>query len=91
MNTLRRLLTGSHEHTESRMSEHLDEELRWFARFRFVQHLAWCDGCSSMYECLRVTVGGLRSMKSQQPEPAPAIADAVVEQIHREQLESGGQ
>jgi len=44
-----------------------------------------------MYECLRETVGGLRSMKSQQPEPAPAIADAVVEQIHREQLDPDGQ
>ena len=91
MKTLRRLLTGSHEHTESRMSEHLDEELRGFGRFRLVQHLAWCEGCSSMYECLRVTVGGLRSMKSQQPEPAPAIADAVIEQIHRERLDPDGQ
>lgn len=66
------------------MSDDLDGELRGLSRRRFHQHLKWCEGCSSMYECLRVTVAALRSLRAAQPEPAPAMADAVLERIHRE-------
>jgi len=91
MNVLRRLLTGSHAQTEEHMSDHLDEELRGLARFRFVQHLRWCEGCSSMYECLRVTVGGLRQLRTEQPESDPAIAEAVLVRLRRESATPEGQ
>ena len=91
MNALRRLLTGSHAQIEDRMSADLDGELRGLSRRRFHQHLAWCEGCSSMYECLRMTVQGLRSLSSAQPEPEPALADAVLERIHRDAPHPDGQ
>ena len=81
MNVLIRLLTGSHAQIEGKMSDHLDGELTGLSRRRFHQHLAWCEGCSSMYECLLVTVRGLRALRAIQPEPVPAIADAVLERI----------
>lgn len=84
MNALIRLLTGSHAQIEEKMSDDLDGELRGLSRRRFHLHLAWCEGCSSMYECLRMTVVGLRSLKRIQPEPRPALADAVLECIHRD-------
>lgn len=91
MNPLISLLTGSHAHTTSHMSEHLDGELRGLARLRFVRHLAWCEGCSSVYECLRLTVENLRALKTQQPEPEPAFADAVLERLRREASPPDGQ
>lgn len=91
MKLLIRLLTGSHAQIEARMSDHLDGDLRGLSRRRFHQHLSWCEGCSSMYECLRLTVGGLRSLRGAQPEPAPAMADAVLERIHRELAQPDGQ
>ncbi len=91
MNALLRLLTGSHAQIEANMSDGLDGELRGLSRRRFHQHLAWCEGCSSMYECLRMTVGGLRSLKSSQPDPEPALADAVLECIHRDAPHPDGQ
>lgn len=91
MNVLRRLLTGSHAQVEARMSDDLDGELRGLSRRRFHQHLAWCEGCSSMYECLRVTVEGLRSLGNVQPDPQPALADAVLERIYRDAPNPDGQ
>ena len=91
MNILRRLLTGSHAQIEGKMSDHLDGELDGLSRRRFHQHLAWCEGCSSMYECLRITVAGLRSLRLTQPEAAPAMADAVLERIRHDASHPDGQ
>ena len=91
MNALRRLLTGSHAQVEAKMSDGLDGELRGLSRRRFHQHLAWCEGCSSMYECLRLTVEGLRSLRAVEPEPAPALADAVLESIQGDVPHPDGQ
>ena len=73
------------------MSDDLDGELHGLSRRRFHQHLKWCEGCSSMYECLRITVEGLRSLRASEPEPAPAMADAVLARIHREDSHPDGQ
>ncbi|MGI9659071.1 MAG: anti-sigma factor family protein [Gaiellaceae bacterium] len=91
MNALRWLLTGSHAQIEGKMSDDLDGELTGLSRRRFHQHLAWCEGCSSMYECLRLTVEGLRSLGTTQPEPAPAMADAVLERIRCDAAHPDGQ
>jgi predicted anti-sigma-YlaC factor YlaD len=91
MELLTRLLTGSHAYVEARMSDDLDGELRGLSCRRFHQHLKWCEGCSPMYECLRITVERLRSLRVAQPAPAPAIADAVLERIHREASHPDGQ
>ena len=91
MNALRRLLTGSHAQIEEKMSDGLDGELGGLSRRRFHQHLAWCEGCSSMYECLRITVAGLRSLKGSQPEAAPAMADAVMKRIRCDAPQPDGQ
>ena len=91
MKVLTRLLTGSHSQIEGKMSDSLEGELAGVSRRRFHQHLAWCEGCSSMYECLLATVGGLRSLRGIQPEPAPALVDAVLERIRCDAVQPDGQ
>lgn len=83
MNVFRRLLTGTHQHTQDNMSAHLDDELGGLHGWRFSRHLAWCSGCRALYASLRSTVAGLRSLRSQDStvEPNLTIVDVVVDRI----------
>ena len=91
MNVLRRLLTGTHQHTEDNMSAELDGELGRLRGWRFSRHLAWCSGCEAVYRSLRATVAGLRELRAHDStvESSATIADVVVQRIESGQADGG--
>ena len=69
------------DETMSRMSDHLDGELRPLTARRVLRHLARCDRCRAMFVSLQRTVDRLRDLGAS-AEPAPAsVVDEVVARI----------
>jgi anti-sigma factor RsiW len=77
-------LTASHEETGESLSELVEGELKRWRRWRVVRHLARCEHCQAVYRSLLRTLEALREVGSVEPEPQPAVAEAVVERIRLE-------
>jgi predicted anti-sigma-YlaC factor YlaD len=81
-----KLVTGSCEQTQERLSDRLDGELRGPRRLRVAAHLAHCHRCRAVLRSLSRAVQRVRLLgrKDFAPPAAPSIADDVVERIRRE-------
>ncbi len=81
MNTLLYPWVATCDETMSRMSDHLDGELRPRTERRVLRHLGRCDRCRAMLASLQRTVERLRDLGAS-AEPAPAsVVDVVVARI----------
>jgi len=81
MNTLLRPWVATCDETMSRMSDHLDGELRPRTERRVLRHLRRCDRCRAMLASLQRTVERLRDLGAS-AEPVPAsVVDVVVARI----------
>ncbi len=76
--------TASHEETGESLSELVEGDLKGWRRWRVVRHLARCEHCQAVYRSLLRTLDALREVGNVEPEPQPAVADAVIERIRRE-------
>lgn len=76
---------GSCTETEARLSGHLEEDLPARDERLVRRHLGHCRRCRQVYESLLRVVEQLRSAgRDDLAEPAPSIADAVIERVRHE-------
>jgi predicted anti-sigma-YlaC factor YlaD len=71
--------------TRDSLSDLADGDLDRRRRWRVIGHLAMCRHCRAVWRALRVTINGLRVLGSPQPEPQPALVEAVAQRIRAEE------
>jgi anti-sigma factor RsiW len=83
---LRNPFMASHDETGESLSDLVEGELRGWRRWRVVRHLAKCEHCQAVYRSLLRTLEALREVGAVESTPQPALADAVVERIRRDNV-----
>jgi predicted anti-sigma-YlaC factor YlaD len=81
-----KLVIGSCEQTQDRLSDRLDGELRGLRRLRMAAHLAYCHRCRAVFRSLSRVVERVHLLGRGDfaPPPAPSGSDRIVERIRRE-------
>jgi predicted anti-sigma-YlaC factor YlaD len=80
-----RLLIGSCEATQDKLSDHLDGELHGQQRLGVRRHLLACPRCRAVLGSLARTVARLRELGGRDSVPtSPAFVDAVAERVRAE-------
>jgi predicted anti-sigma-YlaC factor YlaD len=80
-----RLVVGSCETTQERLSDHLDRELHGLRRLAVVRHLFACPHCRAVLDSLARTITRLRELGGRESVPtSPAFVEAVVERVQLE-------
>jgi anti-sigma factor RsiW len=77
----KRRFMREHRWTHAHLSEYVDAELAPAATERVEAHVGICPHCHRVLATLRRTLEGLRSLGD---EPAPAVADAVIDRLRHE-------
>ncbi|HVC86935.1 MAG TPA: zf-HC2 domain-containing protein [Gaiellaceae bacterium] len=76
--------------TREALSDLADNELDARRRGRVKRHLAMCRHCRAIWKALQTTIRGLQSLGTLEPEPNPALVEAVSRTIRAEQQGRGG-
>lgn len=76
--------------TREALSDLADGELDPRRRGRVKRHLAMCRHCRAVWKALQTTIRGLHSLGALEPEPSPALVEAVSRTIRAEQQGRGG-
>jgi anti-sigma factor RsiW len=84
MSTLLRPWVATCDETMTRMSDHLDGELRPRTERRVLRHLARCERCRAMFASLQRTVERLRDLGTADEPASASVVDDVVARIRRE-------
>lgn len=74
------MLTRDHHWTHAHLSDYLDDELSERQRRRVEHHAGMCPECRRLLATLRRT---LRELTGLHDEPAPSVADGVIERLRR--------
>ncbi len=69
-----------HRWTHARLSQYLDDELSPSERRRLEQHTGICPQCKRVLATLQRTLQALTALRH---EPAPGVADGVIERLRR--------
>jgi predicted anti-sigma-YlaC factor YlaD len=77
----RRRYMREHRWTQAHLSEYLDAELASGDLARVEAHVGICPHCRRVLATLRRTLEGLRSLGR---EPAPDLADSVIDRLRHE-------
>jgi predicted anti-sigma-YlaC factor YlaD len=77
----RRRYMREHRWTHAHLSEYLDQELKSEDVARVEDHVGICPHCRRVLATLRRTLEGLRSLPA---EPAPGVADGVIDRLRDE-------
>lgn len=83
-------LVASCLETREALSDLADNELDARRRGRVKRHLAMCGHCRAIWKALRTTICGLQSLGALEPEPNPALVEAVSRTIRAEKRSRGG-
>ena len=83
-------LVASCAETRTLLSDLTDGELDRRRRGRVRRHLVMCRHCRTVLKALRTTIAGLQTLGAAEPEPHPALADAVGRAIRAEAQGPGG-
>lgn len=73
------------DETRASLSDLADGELDPRGRRRVKLHLAMCRRCRAIWKALQATIAGLRRLGTVEPEPKPALAEAVARRIRAEE------
>ncbi|MFN2467978.1 MAG: anti-sigma factor [Gaiellaceae bacterium] len=85
MELVMRPWVATHEETQERLSAHLEGELESREAKRVLRHLARCHHCRELLRSLARAVDHLRGLgQSDVPQPAPSVADTVVDRIRHD-------
>ena len=76
--------------TREALSDLADGELDPRRRGRVKRHLAICRHCRAIWKALQTTIRGLQNLGTLEPEPNPALAEAVGRAIRAENKGRGG-
>lgn len=76
--------------TREALSDLADGELDPRRRRRVTRHLAICRHCRAIWKALQTTIRGLQNLGTLEPEPNPALAEAVGRTIRAEHQGPGG-
>ncbi len=76
--------------TREALSDLTDGELDQRRRARVKRHLAICRHCRAVWKALQTTIRGLQNLGTLEPEPNPALAEAVGRAIRAENQGRGG-
>lgn len=77
----RRGFMREHRWTHAHLSEYIDRELRPADAARVEGHVGVCPQCRRVLATLRRTLDGLGSLRD---DPAPGVADGVIERLRHE-------
>jgi len=83
-------MVASCQETRAALSDLADGELGPRRRVRVKLHLAMCRHCRAVWKALQTTIRGLQSLGTLEPEPNPALVEAVSRTIRAEQRGRGG-
>ncbi len=72
------------------LSDLAEGELDPRRRGRVKRHLAICRHCRAIWKALQTTIRGLQNLGTLEPEPNPALAEAVGRAIRAENQGRGG-
>ncbi len=76
--------------TREALSDLADGELDPRRRGRVKRHLVICAHCRAIWKALQTTIRGLQKLGTLEPEPNPALAEAVGRAIRAENTGRGG-